>query len=136
MALTFDTLKLAQKLENSGFSREQATGAAEALSENLSINKDDLVTKEQFSTLRTDFQTDLQNELKPIKSDIISLKTDMGTVKADITSLKTDNKTIKSDITSLKTDMAVVKAELGMIKWMMGGTVFGIFLLVVKTFLI
>lgn len=86
MTITFDTLKLAQKLESSGFSREQATGAAEDLSENLSMEKGDLVTK---------------TDLKP-----------------------------------LETDIAIMKAELGMIKWMMGGTVFGIFLLVVKTFLV
>ncbi len=90
MTITFDTLKLAQQLEASGFSREQAAGTAQALSENLSVNKDELVTNEK-----------LLQELEPIKTDI-----------------------------------TIMKAELGMIEWMMGGTVFGIFLLVVKTFLV
>ncbi len=79
MSITFDPLKLAEKLEISGFSAEQVKGPAYALSEELVMNKDDLATK------------------------------------ADLEPLKT---------------------ELGMIKWMMGGTVFGIFLLVVKTFLV
>ena len=41
-AVAFDTLKLATKLEQAGFSAEQAKGAATALSEVLG---DELVTK-------------------------------------------------------------------------------------------
>ena len=52
-AVTFDTLKLARKLQQSGFSQEQAAGAAEAMAEAMS---------EQVAT-RSDLR-ELASELK------------------------------------------------------------------------
>ena len=59
-SITFDTLKLSQKLEKAGFSREQATGAAEALAD---VMTDQVVTK-----------ADLREELMPVNSELAQLK--------------------------------------------------------------
>ena len=51
--MTFDTLKLARKLEASGFTQQQAVGAAEAMAESLA-EVSGLATKEDVSDLRRD----------------------------------------------------------------------------------
>ena len=57
-AVAFDTLKLATKLENAGFSPEQAKGAAAALAE--SLDGSSLVTK-----------SDLKETVAELKVDIV-----------------------------------------------------------------
>lgn len=81
-AVPFDTLKMAQRLEDAGFSRTQAAGAAEALAEAL-------------------LGANLAN-----KADIGSVRADIGSVKADIGSVKTD---VKADIESVR--MEIAKSE-------------------------
>ena len=51
MAVLFDTLKLSRRLEQAGFTRDQAVGAAEALSEAIS---GDLATKADIAELRAE----------------------------------------------------------------------------------
>lgn len=52
-AITFDTLKLAKKLEAAGFTPQQAAGAVEAVSESFS-EVSGLATKQDVSDLRRD----------------------------------------------------------------------------------
>jgi hypothetical protein len=47
-SITFDTLKVADKLEASGFTREQAKGAAVTFAEITAENSGKLVTQEHF----------------------------------------------------------------------------------------
>ena len=60
-AVTFDTLKLARRLEGAGFTRAQADGAAEALADSLSneiATKSDIVAvSAEISELRTEMRT-------------------------------------------------------------------------------
>ena len=54
--LAFDTLKLAEKPEAAGFTREQAKGAASALSETVG---EYLVTREHFDRTIAEFELKL-----------------------------------------------------------------------------
>jgi hypothetical protein len=60
-----DTLKLARRLQDAGFTNRQATGAAEALSE---LFLPDVVTK-----------VDLQIEIAQLRTEIAALRTEMRT---------------------------------------------------------
>jgi hypothetical protein len=53
-AVTFDTLKLARRLESAGFTREQADGAAEALADSLS---NEIATKGDIAELRAEMRS-------------------------------------------------------------------------------
>lgn len=56
-AVDFDTLKLATKLENAGFSPEQAKGAAAALAE--SLDGSSLVTKSDLKETAAELKVDI-----------------------------------------------------------------------------
>lgn len=56
-AVAFDTLKLATKLENAGFSPEQAKGAAAALAE--SLDGSSLVTKSDLKETAAELKVDI-----------------------------------------------------------------------------
>lgn len=58
----------------------------------------------------------LQEELKPIKDDIGSLKTEVSSLKADVGLLKTDVSSLKADVGSLKTDVSSLKTDIGSLK--------------------
>ena len=51
--VVFDTLKLSQKLEGAGFTREQATGAAKALSDTFT---DSVATKADVDVVRAEMR--------------------------------------------------------------------------------
>ncbi|MEY2340811.1 hypothetical protein AB4090_01695 [Acidithiobacillus sp. IBUN Pt1247-S3] len=55
-ALTFDTLKFANKLKAAGFPPDQAEAQAEALAEVIELNIHDLVTKEDLTTALKDME--------------------------------------------------------------------------------
>ncbi len=137
--MSFDTLTYSKDLVEAGEKPEVAEVHALALKKMMD---DDLVTKSHFDTQLDRGLKELSHELKAeIKEEIGSLRNEIkeeigslrNEVKQEISSLRTE---IKQEVDPLKTDITTIKAELGMIKWMMGGTVFGIFLLVIKTFLI
>ncbi len=54
MAVLFDTLKLSRRLEQAGFTHDQAVGAAEALSDAIT---GDLATKADIADLRAEIAT-------------------------------------------------------------------------------
>lgn len=56
-AVAFDTLKLATKLENAGFSPEQAKGAAAALAE--SLDGSSIVTKADLKETAAELKVDI-----------------------------------------------------------------------------
>lgn len=68
-AITFDTLKFANKLKSAGVPDKQAE--AEALSEALEVNFKELVTKEYLNVK-------LQQEFAPIRTDLAVLKWMLG----------------------------------------------------------
>ncbi len=85
--ITFDTLKLARKLEAAGFPHAQAADTAEALADSLG----------EVSDLAT-------------KVDLVELKVEL---KADMAELRTELKTEMAELrTELKTEMAELRAEI------------------------
>ena len=59
--ITFDTLKLARKLEAAGFPQKQAADTAEALA--LSLGEvSDLATKADLAALKAELKADLRSE--------------------------------------------------------------------------
>jgi hypothetical protein len=69
-----DTLKLARRLQDAGFTNQQATGAAEALSE---LVFPDVVTK-------ADLQTEIAQLRAEMRSENAQLRTEIAGVKASI----------------------------------------------------
>jgi hypothetical protein len=57
--LTFDTLKLAKRLEAGGFTAQQAATAAEALAESLSGGTSELATKADLNAALAETKADI-----------------------------------------------------------------------------
>jgi len=79
-AITFDTLKFANKLKSAGVPEKQAEAEAEALAEALEVNLKELVTKEYLDVK-------FQQELAPIRMDLAVLKWMIGLMLAGVISL-------------------------------------------------
>ena len=58
---------------------------------------------------------------KELKSEVGSLRTEMGGVKSEIGSLRTEMGGVKSEVGSLRTEMGGVKSEVGSLKREIGG---------------
>lgn len=54
----------------------------------------------------------LRSDMTTVKSDVTALKNDMVTVKSDVTALKNDMITVKSDITSMQSNMNFMQADI------------------------
>ena len=65
-AVPFDTLKLAQRLESAGFSREQAAVTAQTLAETLA---NDLATKSDLGAMKSELRGDLRTEAATIRTE-------------------------------------------------------------------
>lgn len=74
--LAFDTLKLAKKLSASGFTPEQAKGAANALSETMG---EYLVTKEHFDRTIGGLRGDMDTQFERVDAKFERLVTSMET---------------------------------------------------------
>jgi len=59
-AVTFDTLKYANRLKKAGFTSEQAEEQAGALSEVLEVNLKELATKGDLALLKAEMKSDLE----------------------------------------------------------------------------
>jgi hypothetical protein len=55
-------------------------------------------------------------------------------IDSDLAALKADLSGVKIDLAGVKIDLAATKAELALVKWLVGGIGFGVFLLVIKSF--
>ncbi len=72
LAIAFDTLKLARKLESAGFPAKQAQDASAALAESITEwhSVGNLATKEDISALRADVQK-LDTRISETKAEIL-----------------------------------------------------------------
>ena len=77
-AVAFDTLKLAKRLEQAGFSRDQASGAAEALADTFTT---ELATKRDVQELRSEIalgstalRADIARQIADVRGEIASLR--------------------------------------------------------------
>ena len=69
--VAFDTLKLARRLEQAGFSRDQARRAAEALADTFS---GELATKGDLTELRTELRADISRLGSDLRTEISNLR--------------------------------------------------------------
>lgn len=67
--ITFDTLKLARKLEAAGFPQRQAADTAEALADSLG-EVSDLATKADLAELRAGLQADMAELRAEIRAEL------------------------------------------------------------------
>lgn len=81
MMILFDTLATARKIEDAGFSRQQAEGMSNALRDALDMAIGNLATKEDLSRMQATTQSDIAHLATVTKSDIARLET---STKSDI----------------------------------------------------
>jgi hypothetical protein len=88
--VTFDTLKLARRLEGAGFTRAQADGAAEALADSLSSDiatKGDIAgLKGEIAELRTELRASISTLDGQLSSKIAALDSKLSTEIASVRS--------------------------------------------------
>ena len=72
--IAFDTLRFARKLEEPGFTREQAIGATEALGETMG---DSLAAKSDAQALKTDLKAQLYTLKVDVEPQNKALRTDL-----------------------------------------------------------
>src|SRR5579875_1046706 len=76
-----DTLKLARRLRNAGFSEEQATGAAEALAE---LVFPDVATKADLKELETALRGEIGKLETEIRGEISGLRGEIAAVRGEL----------------------------------------------------
>lgn len=85
-AITFDTLKFAERLEKAGMSREQAAAIVETQKEALAEALDGtLATKGDIALMRTDLialRGDMKEEVAALRGELTSVKWMMGVLVA------------------------------------------------------
>ncbi len=86
-AITFDTLKFANKLKSAGVPDKQAEAEAEALSEALEVNLKELVTKEYLSREIRDIEQRIDTRFERIDGELKLMCWMLGMVLAGIISL-------------------------------------------------
>lgn len=120
--LSFDTLKLARRLESAGFSSQQAGDTAEALAESLRETAD-LATKHDLVELRAE----VKGDIAVVKADLVELraeiKGDIAVVKADLVELRAE---MKGDIAGVKADIADLRSELYRALWLQAAGIVGV----------
>ena len=81
--ITFDTLKLARKLEAAGFPQRQAADTSAALAESLS-EVSDLATKADLAGLRAELKADMAELRSELKADMGELRAGMAGLRAEV----------------------------------------------------
>ena len=84
-AVPFDTLKLAQRLEGAGFSREQAAVTVQTLAESLA---NDWVTKSDLDRAKADLQGDLRTEFATIRGEVGTVRGEIANVRIEIFAMR------------------------------------------------
>ncbi len=96
-AVTFDTLKLARRLEGAGFTRAQADGAAEALADSLS---NEMASKGDIAELRASISA-LDSKLS---SQISALDTKLSS------QIMVGDSKVSTEIASVRSEIAAVRS--------------------------
>jgi hypothetical protein len=140
-AVPFDTLKLATRLESTGFTTEQARGAASALAE--SFEGAGLATKSDIREATAAARSDLKDVATAGKADLTKA---VGELKAEIRDVANAGKAdLAKAVGELRADLAKAVGELKeadlrlgseitLMKWMLGLVIAGILALVLKAY--
>ena len=107
MAVAFDTLKAATRLQNeAGFNEKQARVLVATLAEGIGEN---LATKEDVAILRSEV-TALRSEMAT-KEDVAVLRGEMAT-KEDVAILRSEVTALRSEVATLRSEMPVLRGEM------------------------
>lgn len=105
----FDTLKMARKLESSGFPPSQAAGVAEAMAEAMSVA--DLATKADITRLESEMAT--KTNIVRIQADIARLESEMTRIEKDLRAeVKSESRGLRHEIELIRRDMDVLGRDL------------------------
>ena len=107
-----DTLRFSDKLQEGGFTSEQANVLARALGDEL---MEQLATKADIKTLKDDVSV-LKEDVIVLKDDVAVLKKDVVVLKQDVAVLKKDVVVLKQDVAALKKDVIVLKEDVAVLK--------------------
>ncbi|WP_345249887.1 coiled-coil domain-containing protein [Pigmentiphaga soli] len=147
-ALTFDTLSMADRLEQAGFSREQARAQTAVLAGFAESNLSSLATREDLERLEQRLRQDLatRENLDQIEHRLrrdLATRADMVRMGEDLQAeMKNLDQALRSDMKnmdqSLRADIKNMSLRLGgemlLLKWMLGVAVAGIASIVVRVY--
>ena len=117
-AITFDTLKFANRLKAAGIPSAYAEAEAAALSEVLDINLGELATRTDLARMAS------KTDLDAVRADLAAVKNDVAGIKAELAAIKVEMAT-KADLVLIRTvvatlatkeDLAAVKAEVALLR--------------------
>ena len=108
-----DTLRLKNRLSESGMPEMQAQALVEELDEALGeAITGQLASKDDMTTVKT--------ELSVVKDDMTAVKTELSVVKADVSAVKTELSVVKADVSAVKVEMAELRGQVGKLTWLCG----------------
>ena len=115
--LTFDSLGYVRKLEECGFTRQQAEVQTEFLREQAEMQAEALrrQAEEQRAALQRELQQAVQRELD--RYDEASRK-ELAT-KGDVQDVRLEIEKVRAEIEKVRADLGMVKYDL--LKWQIGG---------------
>ena len=100
MAVAFDTLKAATRLQNeAGFNEKQARVLVATFAEGIGEN---LATKEDVAALRSEMAT---------KEDVAILRSEMAT-KEEVAALRSEITVLRNEMAVLRNEMEVLRGEM------------------------
>ena len=114
--LMIDTLGYAEALEQSGFSREQAKGAAKALNNTVG---EELATKADLAQLGGELRTEMAQLGTELRAEIADTRTGLS-----------------AEINELRTEITEVKGDIKLLRWMLGIVVIAVVIPLVRDFLL
>ena len=144
--LMIDTLGYAEALEQSGFSSEQAKGAAKALNNTVG---EELATKADLAQLGSELRAEMAETRAELRTEIAELGTELraemaqlGTeLRAEMAQLGTELRTeFNADMTKLRAEIAETRAELKgdikLLRWMLGVIVIAVVIPLIRDFML
>ena len=107
MNLMIDTLGYAEALEQSGFTSEQAKGAAKALNNTVG---EELATKADLAQLGTELRSEMAETRTELSAE---LHTEINKVRTEIAETRTQlSAELQTEINKVRTEIAETRAEL------------------------
>ncbi len=139
--LMIDTLGYAEALEQSGFTSEQAKGAAKALNNTVG---EELATKADLAQLGSELRTEMAESSTELRAEMAQLGTEL---RAEINELRVEMAETRAELraeiaetrTELRAEMAATRAELKgdikLIRWILGVIVIAVVIPLIRDFL-
>ncbi len=115
MAVAFDTLEHASRLERAGFTREQAAAQVQAL---VAIVTDNLVTKHDLHELRLamqrdfhDFRAEMRHEWAEMRREWAEMRNEWAGVRNDWVGVRNDWAGVRNEWAGVRNEWAEMRHE-------------------------